>query len=134
MRGLLIVALLCSSLAAQEHLLENSQYKFKATIPATFKPWPADNGMPSSSTFAAYYIGDLDDAVPDIVLGFENLGGLIGRNRLDVKGLPPDMQGPDMKIETEKWKDFEVDVLVNKTTVNGLEMLSCAAQIPLKPQ
>ncbi len=129
---LLVLFCVCSSLAAQE--INDVRFNFTARVPAGFKPWPNSRPMPSGSTIYCYYLGDLDDDQPEVVIGFEHLGGVLGRERLDVKDVPGGLGLKNATVERETWKDLEIDVFSTDMNSNGFDIHAYVAQVPLKPE
>ncbi|MBZ0136918.1 MAG: hypothetical protein K8I27_11150 [Planctomycetes bacterium] len=130
-RFILLSVLLLTAAVLSGQDINDMKYGFTARVPAGFNRMPPGRAKISASTIHAFYVGDLDDAEPDMVIGIEHLGGTIGRERLDTAGIPKP-SGAHITAETAVWKDFEVDVLVTYMTANGHEVFTMTAQIPLK--
>lgn len=134
MRIFLLLVLFALACGLSAEFVDDSRYNFRATIPPGFQPLPSHMPRISESTIHAYYLGDLEDDQPDVVIGFENLGGVIGREKLDESSLPPGVRGMDMTFERAQWEEFEIDLMVLRMADNGVDMISLAAQVPLKPE
>jgi hypothetical protein len=59
------------------------------------------------------------------------LGGVLGREKLDPKSLAA--QNPQVTLEAEKWKEFDIEVVRVPEQAGDLKMLTFNAQVPLKP-
>jgi len=60
------------------------------------------------------------------------LGGVLGREKLDPKGIAS--KNPHVTLTTEKWKDFDIDVFRVPEQAGELRLLTFNAQVPLKPE
>jgi hypothetical protein len=129
---MLVVMCMCASLAAQD--INDTRYSFTARMPAGFQAWPSSRRMPSASTIYCYYLGDLNDDQPEVVIGIEHLGGVIGREKLDGKSIPPGLPTTNVSMETETWKEFEINVFSMQMNTNGYLVHGYSAQVPLKKE
>lgn len=59
------------------------------------------------------------------------LKGVLGREKLDIRDLPPNQS--NVKILTENWKEFDIDVIRLPEEAKTMSLLTLNAQVPLKP-
>ncbi|MCA8910328.1 MAG: hypothetical protein KDB82_01380 [Planctomycetes bacterium] len=134
MRIWLICLLVLCPVASSAAAIHDRHYNFDAELPPGFQAWPADQPLISIKTIHAFYKGDLTDDQPDTLIGIEHLGGVIGRERLDVAKIPGLPPGSHAKVEEAKWKSFDINVLVVHMVRNGIQIATVSAQVPLVPE
>ncbi|MCC6575556.1 MAG: hypothetical protein IT462_17390 [Planctomycetes bacterium] len=134
MRFVLAMLLVLSAASLAAETINDSRYQFTAEVPPGFQRWPAGRPLPSNVSLHCFYQGILDGEEPVLMINFERLGGVIGRETLQGKTLPGLPPGAAVTTERWKWKEFEIDVLLTRMTVNGVELFMCTAQVPLKPE
>lgn len=59
------------------------------------------------------------------------LKGVLGRKKFDIRDLPPNQS--QVKILTENWKEFDIEVIRLPEQVGTTSLLTLNAQVPLKP-
>jgi hypothetical protein len=60
------------------------------------------------------------------------LGGTLGREKLDPA--EASAKGPQVSLTTEKWKEFDIDVIRLSEQMGNLRLVTFNAQVPLKPE
>jgi hypothetical protein len=106
-----------------------SKPRFTITPPPGFAAFPP--GMQEPNVLYSYVKGDLTDQVPDIVCLVEQLGGTIGQGD-DLGAFLASR--PDITLLKESWKGYNIDVFRVPQDVQGAEVLTLNAQIPLLPR
>jgi hypothetical protein len=104
------------------------------TIPAKFREFPeAKQQMPS---IRRAWITGQPGTEDFAIVGYQLMGGVIGRERLTVASMPPGSFPPGVtpELRTEKWKEFDVDVIAVRAKQGDFEIVALTAQVPLKPQ
>jgi hypothetical protein len=61
------------------------------------------------------------------------MGGTIGREALQHKDLPK-IEGVKFDLRREKWKTFDIDVMVGTARQEGIGVYVAVAQVPLKKE
>jgi hypothetical protein len=117
-----------SRIAAAGEIVRDPEHGFTWSIPNGFQASPA-LAAKNPKIIHAFSYTEPDGAPPVIVLYATNLGGTLGRERLTKANLPAGFKG---SVFSEKWHDFEVDVIEVPEEVNGAQYLTYNAQIPLK--
>ena len=110
--------------------LEDPALGFTLAIPDGFRTCP-ELVRAQPDVVHAFVRGDLQDAVPDILLMVEKMGGTIGRGRLEAAKMPPGFAG---SLFTVEWHDFELDAFEVPEEVGGTEVVTYNVPVPLKRQ
>jgi hypothetical protein len=114
---------------ARAEVIRDEALGFTLTVPEGFADYPP--GRQLSGTLYAYATGEpgTDDFT---MIGIKPMGGTIGREPLPASELPQ-AEGIKFDLRREKWKSFDIDVMVGVTT-QGLGAAVVIAQVPLKRQ
>ena len=106
--------------------LNTPQYSF--TVPKTYKEDP--EGKTNERILESYITGDPNDDIPDILCSIEDLGGMIKKQDIDhmLKGRT------GITTRKMKWKRHEINVVRVEENIQGIEVLTFNAQIPLIPR
>src|SRR5690242_18238113 len=89
-----------------EETISAPQFGLRLTIPDGFVRFP--EGVHGDIVFAFIRTSVRDEELP-FVIGITRLPGTIGREALDPKGFTDKL--PDVTIESEKWKMFDIAVI-----------------------
>ena len=127
--GMMLLALVLWAAALHAGTVADAKRGFSFRTPEGFKPAPADRQNPMFSQ--VFILGDPSDSTPDISLGIQPLGGVIGREHMKTQDLP---EGLNAKLFLTRWKGFDVDGIETRMTVEGCDVLSLGVQIPIRAE
>ena len=132
--GLLINGfLIVSAFFAFQHMRQIREQRmqpcFTVAPPAAFVEFPA--GMQQPDMLHSFIKGDPTDQTPDILCFVENLGGTIRKDD-DLSDFAA--SHPNVTILTEHWKGHRIDVFRVQEDLQGAQLVTFNAQIPLLPQ
>lgn len=122
-----IVAMLPSHAIAGETVV-NEEYGFTLKLPHGFTENPDLVGA-APNIVQGFVLGDPTDDVMDIALLIEDMGGVIGRERLKPEDMPPGFPG---RLFTTQWQGLEVDALTVLEQIGEIKTITYNVQIPLK--
>jgi hypothetical protein len=105
------------------------QPRFTVAVPSAFAEFPA--GMQQPNILHSFIKGDPTDQIPDIVCLVENLGGTIRKND-DLSGFAA--ARPNVTILKEEWKGHRIDVFRVQEDLQGTQVVTFNAQVPVLPQ
>ena len=125
---LAIVAGVLGAATARAELLQDARLGFTMTVPAGFADYPPGKGQ--TGTLYSYVKGT-PGSNDFAIVSIKPMGGTIGREPLPSSELPH-VDGVEFTVRREKWKTFEVDVLVGTARQNDAALLVQVAQVPLK--
>lgn len=129
-RWLAVVALgLLYGTTARAEVIRDEALGFTMTVPEGFVDYPP--GREQQGTPYAYVKGE--PATTDFtIIGIKPMGGTIGREPMPASELPQ-ADGIKFDLRREKWKSFDIEVLVGVAQQEpGIAVL--VAQVPLKRQ
>ena len=114
--------------AAGAAVIRDEKLGFTLTMPDGFVDFPAGKAEPG--TAYAYLKGTpgTDDYA---IVTIKPMGGVIGREALERKDLPK-IEGIKFDLRREKWKSFEIDVMVGTARQEGVGVYVAVAQVPLE--
>jgi len=127
---LAVVALgLLSGATARADVIRDEALGFTMTVPDGFVDYPP--GRQQQDTTYAYLKGD-PGTTDFTIIGIKPMGGTIGREPMPASELPQ-TDGIKFDLRREKWKSFDIEVLVGVAQQEpGIAVL--VAQVPLKRQ
>jgi len=119
---------LLGATAARAEVIRDAKLGFTLTLPPGFVDFPAGRTQPG--TVYSYIKGDpgSDDYA---IVAIIPMGGTIGREPLTSAGLPH-ADGVQFSLGRDKWKSFDVDVMVGVARQENVSILVRIAQVPLK--
>jgi hypothetical protein len=124
------LVLICAGLGgtARAELIHDEKLGFTLTVPDGFVDFPAGKEQPG--TAYAYLKGTpgTDDFA---IITIKSMGGTIGREALERKDLPK-IDGIKFDLRRDKWKSFDIDVMVGTARQEGIGVYVAVAQVPLK--
>jgi hypothetical protein len=125
-----VVALgLLSAATARAEVIRDEALGFTLTVPEGFVDYPP--GREQQGTPYAYVKGQ-PGTTDFTIIGVKPMGGTIGREPLPASELPQ-ADGIKFDLRREKWKSFDIEVLVGVAQQEpGIAVL--VAQVPLKRQ
>jgi hypothetical protein len=102
---------------------------YEVTLPDEFVEVPR---LRAANPSVSHYLVKGQPAVgePLYALAIRKLGGVIGREPLEKKHLPPELA--NATITSATWQGFEVTVVESLQQQPGVNVLTLSAQIPLK--
>ncbi len=127
---LLCVALIIAtqnSLFAGE-MVAHSQLGFRFTVPDGFVK---DQTQVRGEVIYAFQRPPIGERKIGTFILVSQLKGVLGREKLDIRDLPPNQS--QVKILTENWKEFDIDVIRLPEEAKTMSLLTLNAQVPLKP-
>jgi hypothetical protein len=127
--AMMVLALVLSVGALRGETVVDAKRGFSFKTPEGFSPAPADRKSPTFSH--TFILGDPSDDTPDISLGIQPLGGVIGREHLKTEDVPKGLNG---RVFLAKWKGFDVDGIESRMTVEGYDVLSLGVQVPIRTE
>ena len=125
---LALVAGVLGAANARAELLQDARLGFTMTVPAGFADYPP--GREQTGTLYSFVKGT-PGSNDFAIVSIKPMGGTIGREPLPASELPH-VEGVEFTVRREKWKTFEVDVLVGTARQNDAALLVQVAQVPLK--
>jgi hypothetical protein len=125
-----VVALgLLSAATARAEVIRDEALGFTMTVPDGFADYPP--GREQQGTPYAYVKGE-PGTTDFTIIGIKPMGGTIGREPMPPSELPQ-ADGIKFDLRREKWKSFDIEVLVGVAQQEpGVAVL--VAQVPLKRQ
>ncbi len=124
-----ITLLLWTTALFAAETVKDATHRFTLKVPEGFVPSPQIVAS-SKDILYAFALGDPMDDVMDIYIIIEKMKGLIGRERLKAKDMPPDFKG---RLFTTRWQGFEVDAFEVPERLGEINTTTYNVQIPLKP-
>jgi hypothetical protein len=126
-QAIVAAGLLCGT-AARAEIIEDTHLAFTLTLPPGFVDYPPGKAQPG--TVYSYIRGTpgTDDFA---IVTVQPMGGTIGREPLDPKGLPR-ADGIEFSLRRGKWKSFDIDVISSVAHQGGAAVFAQVAQVPLK--
>jgi hypothetical protein len=127
---LAVVALgLLHGATARADVIRDEALGFTLTVPEGFVDYPP--GREQQGTPYAFVKGE-PGRTDSTIIGIKPMGGTIGREPLPASELPQG-DGINFDVRREKWKSFDIEVLVGVAQQEpGIAVV--VAQVPLKPQ
>ena len=122
-----IVAMLSSHVSAGDSVVDKA-LGFTLRLPDGFVANPDLVGA-APNIVHGFVLGDPTDDEQDIVLFIEDMRGIIGRERLSPKDMPPGFQG---RLFTIQWQGFDVDAFAVPEQFGEIKTITYNVQIPLK--
>jgi hypothetical protein len=124
-----LVALgLLQATAARAEVIHDAKLGLTLTLPEGFRDYPPGRQQPNTPySFIKGEPGTDDFAI----VGIEPMGGTIGREPL--KELPQ-AEGIKFGLRREKWRSFDIDVMVGVARQGQVGLYVLVAQVPLKPE
>lgn len=122
--------LLSMAATTSAETFESKTPEFRFEVPDGFVPAPRK----PAGGLAAWVKADTPAGQVPIVIGLEDLDGTIGRESLAGNEAEFRKRFPEVRlvaIRRTAWDRYQVDVMESVMTVNGIEMFSAAAQIPV---
>jgi len=107
---------------ARAQMVTNTDPNFTLQVPNGFAQYPAD-----PDSLYIFATSDPANGPPDAAVAIQRLRGTIGRERAR---LPKDA-APGSQLTTTRWKSFDVDVMAEHISANGVDVERRVAQIPI---
>lgn len=128
----LALALVCSgvSATARAEVIRDDKLNFTLTLPEGFKDFPEGREQ-QALTYS--FIQGTPGTEDFTIIGIKPMGGIIGREALEKKDLPH-FDGVTFDLRREKWKSFDIDVMVGTARQEELGVFVTVAQVPLKKE
>jgi hypothetical protein len=124
--------LVCAGVSgsARAEVIRDEKLNFTLTLPDGFVDFPP--GKEEPGTVYSYLQGTpgTDDFA---IVTIKPMGGTIGREALQHKDLPK-IEGVKFDLRREKWKTFDIDVMVGTARQEGIGVYVAVAQVPLKKE
>jgi hypothetical protein len=119
--------LLCAA-SARAEVIKDEHLGFTLALPPGFVDYPPGKAQPG--TVYSYIKGTpgTDDFA---IVTVQPMGGTIGREPLDPKGLPH-VDGIEFSLRRGKWKSFDIDVINSVAHQEGAAVFAQVAQVPLR--
>jgi hypothetical protein len=127
--GFLIVSAFFTFQRMRQIQEQRMQPRFTVAAPSAFAEFPA--GMQQPNVLHSFIKGDPTDQTPDIVCFVENLGGTIRKDD-DLSGFAASR--PNVTILKEDWKGYRIDVFRVQEDLQGTQVVTFNAQVPVLPQ
>ena len=113
---------------ARAEEIRDANFGFTLTLPDGFGDYPPGRAQPKT---IYSYVNGLPGSDNFAIVSIQPLGGTIGREPLDPLGLPH-VDGVQFSVRPEKWKSFDIDVMVGVARQQDASILVQIAQVPLK--
>jgi hypothetical protein len=128
----LALALACSAISAtaRAEVIRDDKLNFTLTLPDGFKDFPEGK---EQQGLAYSFIQGTPGTQDFTIVGIKPMGGIIGREALEKKDLPH-FDGVTFDLRREKWKSFDIDVMVGTARQEDLGVFVAVAQVPLKKE
>lgn len=114
---------------ARAEIIRDEKLNFTLALPDGFADFPAGKEPGTVYSYLKGTPGTDDFAI----LTIKPMGGTIGREALQQKDLPK-IEGIKFDLRREKWKTFDVDVMVGTARQDGIAVYVAVAQVPLKKE
>ena len=128
----LALALACSAISATAHaeVIRDDKLNFTLTLPDGFKDFPEAK---EQQGLAYSFLQGTPGTQDFTIVGIKPMGGIIGREALQKKDLPH-FEGVTFDLRREKWKSFDIDVMVGTARQGDVGVFVTVAQVPLKKE
>jgi hypothetical protein len=128
----LALALACSAISATAHaeVIRDDKLNFTLTLPDGFKDFPEAK---EQQGLAYSFLQGTPGTQDFTIVGIKGMGGIIGREALQKKDLPH-FDGVTFDLRREKWKSFDIDVMVGTARQGDVGVFVTVAQVPLKKE
>ena len=128
----LALALVCSGISAtaRAEVIRDDKLNFTLTLPEGFRDFPEGKEQ-QALTYS--FIQGTPGTQDFTIVGIKPMGGIIGREALEKKDLPH-FEGVKFDLRREKWKSFDIDVMVGTARQEDLAVFVAVAQVPLKKE
>jgi len=128
----LALALACGAISAtaRAEVIRDDKLNFTLTLPEGFKDFPEAK---EAQGLAYSFIQGTPGTQDFTIVGVKPMGGIIGREALQKKDLPH-FDGVTFDLRREKWKSFDIDVMVGTARQEDLGVFVTVAQVPLKKE
>ena len=128
----LALALACGAISAtaRAEVIRDDKLNFTLTLPEGFKDFPEAK---EAQGLAYSFIQGTPGTQDFTIVGVKPMGGIIGREALQKKDLPH-FDGVTFDLRREKWKTFDIDVMVGTARQEDLGVFVTVAQVPLKKE
>lgn len=124
----ILFSLATTSLLAGE-TVTHPKLGFRLTVPDGFNSDP--ERVQGAVIYAFQHPPSIDQKIGTFIL-VSGLGGVLNRKKIDPKTFAT--KNPQIRIVTEQWKDFDIEVFRVPEQKGELSLLTFNAQAPLKPE
>jgi hypothetical protein len=119
---------LLGATAARADVINDAHLGFTLALPPGFGDYPPGKTQPGTVySFIKGTPGTDDFAIVTV----QPMGGTIGREPLDPKGLPR-ADGIELSLRRGRWKSFDIDVIDSVAHQGGTAVFAQVAQVPLE--
>lgn len=125
----LAAAALSPHLLVAAETVDDRTLKFRLSVPDGFV---ADPDKVNGDTVHAFQRSPEGDQRVGVFVLITRLGGVIGREKLDIKDIAG--RNPEVTVQAARWRGFDIEVIRVPEEIQGVRLVTLNAQVPLRPQ